>query len=139
MRKNSTWPELYWATIPLKSGKTKEVKHEKMPFLLPHEWLADYFLQPGAVEEALPPPGSPLGQELLRVEAAWKKRLGEPDEEGRPMVPLGLHGDGVPVQGRMNQSTVDFMTVNLLASNAFQSKQVPITCVESRSWQVARP
>ena len=45
MRKNSTWPELYWATIPLKSGKTKEVKHEKMPFLLPHEWLADYFLQ----------------------------------------------------------------------------------------------
>ena len=33
MRKNSTWPELYWATIPLKSGKTKEVKHEKMPFL----------------------------------------------------------------------------------------------------------
>ena len=73
MRKNSTWPELYWATIPLKSGKTKEVKHEKMPFLLPHEWLADYFLQPGSVEEALPPPGSPLGQELLRVEAAWKK------------------------------------------------------------------
>ena len=97
-----------------------------------HEWLADYFLQPGAVEEALPPPGSPLGQELLRVEAAWKKRLGEPDEEGRPMVTLGLHGDGVPVQGRMNQSTVDFMTVNLLASNAFQSKRVPITCVESR-------
>ena len=48
------------------------------------------------------------------------------------MVPLGLHGDGVPVQGRMNQSTVDFMTVNLLASNAFQSKRVPITCVESR-------
>ena len=132
MRKNSTWPELYWATIPLKSGKTKEVKHEKMPFLLPHEWLADYFLQPGSVEEALPPPGSPLGQELLRVEAAWKKRLREPDEEGRPMVPLGLHGDGVPVQGRMNQSTVDFMTVNLLASNAFQSKRVPITCVESR-------
>ena len=65
-------PELCWATIPLKSGKTKEVKHEKMPFLLPHEWLADYFLQPGAVEEALPPPGSPLGQELLRVEAACR-------------------------------------------------------------------
>eukprot|EP00439_Symbiodinium_sp_Y106_P080550 s218_g19.t1 len=88
-----------------------------MPFLLPHEWLADYFLQPAAVEEALPAAGSPLGQERERIEAAWRK-LGEP-EEGRPMVPLGLHGDGMPVQGRMNQSTVDFMTVNLLASNAF--------------------
>ena len=48
------------------------------------------------------------------------------------MVPLGMHGDGVPVQGRMNQSTCDFITINLPASNAFQAKRVPITCVESR-------
>ncbi|CAE7730017.1 unnamed protein product [Symbiodinium sp. CCMP2592] len=102
MRKNSTWPDLYWAEIPLKSGRTKEVKPEKMPFLLPHEWLADYFLQPGAVEEAFPAPGSPLS-----------RQLGESD--------LG-----------MNQSTVDFLTINLMASNAFQAKRVPITCVESR-------
>ena len=30
------------------------------------------------------------------------------------MVLLGLHGDGVLLQGRMNQSTVNFITVNLL-------------------------
>ena len=38
-------------------------------------------------------------------------------EPAQGMVPLGIHGDGVPVlQGRMNQSSLDFITVNLLAS-----------------------
>ena len=136
MRKHSSWPELYWAAIPLKNNRTKEVVQQQVPFLLPHEWLADYFLQPGAVEEALPTQNSPLGQELQRVKEAWdikrEPEEGSEPEQGRPMVPLGMHGDGVPVQGRMNQSTCDFITINLLASNAFQAKRVPITRVESR-------
>ena len=38
-------------------------------------------------------------------------------EPAQGVVPLGIHGDGVPVlQGRMNQSSLDFITVNLLAS-----------------------
>ena len=136
MRKHSSWPELYWAAVPLKHPRTKEVVQQQVPFLLPHEWLADYFLQPGAVEEALPAQNSPLGQELQRVKEAWdikrEPEEGSEPEQGRPMVPLGMHGDGVPVQGRMNQSTCDFITINLPASNAFQAKRVPITCVESR-------
>ena len=111
------------------------MRHEKLPFLLPHEWLSNYFLQPGAVQEALPPKDSSLGQQLQRVKEAWDNREpkeGREPEQGKPMVPLGLHGDGVPVQGRMNQSTADFITVNLLASNTFASMRVPITCVESR-------
>ena len=136
MRKHSSWPELYWAAVPLKQPRTKEVVQQQVPFLLPHEWLADYFLQPGAVEEALPAQNSPLGQELQRVKEAWdikrEPEEGSEPEQGRPMVPLGMHGDGVPVQGRMNQSTCDFITINLPASNAFQAKRVPITCVESR-------
>ena len=30
------------------------------------------------------------------------------------LLPAGLFGDGVPVQGRMNQRTVDFWALNLL-------------------------
>lgn len=30
------------------------------------------------------------------------------------LCPLGLHGDGVPVQGRMNQDSLDFFTINML-------------------------
>ena len=30
------------------------------------------------------------------------------------LLPAGLFGDGVPVQGRMNQSTVDLWALNLL-------------------------
>ena len=48
------------------------------------------------------------------------------------MLPLGLHGDGVPAQGRMNQRTVEFITVNLLGSNKFASKSAPITCLEGK-------
>ena len=36
------------------------------------------------------------------------------------------------MQGRMNQSTVDFITVNLLGSKKFASKRVPITCLEGK-------
>ena len=43
------------------------------------------------------------------------KALGEP-EEGNSMYPLGLHGDGVPVKGRKNQSTLDYWTINFVGS-----------------------
>ena len=72
--------------------------------------------QPGAIEEAMPEPGSVQSQELARMCKAW----GCPEGS---MVPLGIHGDGVPVQGRMNQSTVNFFTVNLLCSEKHKAKR----------------
>ena len=48
------------------------------------------------------------------------------------MVPLGLHGDGVPIQGRVNQSTLDFLTINLPASECFQAERIPIFCLEAK-------
>ena len=125
MRKKSEWPELYWADIPMKDPKTEEVFHGQAPFLLPHEWISTSLRQKGAFDEAQPEIGSPLADEVCRACEAWQ----------RPhwtMLPLGLHGDGVPVQGRMNQSTVDFVTVNLLGSKKFASKRVPITCLEGK-------
>ena len=89
MRKNHTWPDLYWAEIPLKNPSNKEVASYKLPLLLPHEWVSDYLHQPGASQEAQPEEGSYLDKECNRVCAAWHR-------QARSMVPLGLHGDGVP-------------------------------------------
>lgn len=97
----------------------------QIPFLLPHEFLSAHFQQPGAKEEAMPAIGTYRSQRLAEACKSWK----EP-ENG--MVPLGLHGDGVPVQGRMNQSTVDFITVNLCCSEKYSSERVPLVCLEAR-------
>ena len=32
-----------------------------------------------------------------------------------PCLPLGFHGDGVPVQGTMRQESLDFLTLNMPA------------------------
>lgn len=97
----------------------------QIPFLLPHEFLSAHFHQPGAKEEAMPAIGTYRSQRLAEACKSWK----EP-ENG--MVPLGLHGDGVPVQGRMNQSSVDFITINLCCSEKYSSERVPLVCLETR-------
>ena len=81
--------------------------------------------QPGAIEEAMPEPGSVQSQELARMCKAW----GCPEGS---TVPLGIHGDGVPVQGRMNQSTVNFFTVILLCSEKHKAKRMPVCCIDAR-------
>ena len=48
------------------------------------------------------------------------------------MLLLGLHGDGVLAQGRMNQRTVDFVTLSLLASKTFASRRVPVICLATK-------
>ena len=48
------------------------------------------------------------------------------------MVPPGIHGDGVPIQGRMNQSTLDVWCLNLPCSEHFQAERIPICCLETR-------
>ena len=48
------------------------------------------------------------------------------------MVPLAIHGDGVPVQGRMNQSTVDFLTFNFPGSLGKAHKRIPICCLDAQ-------
>ena len=48
---------------------------------------------------------------------AWEamRALAEPEEDNS-MYPLGLRGDGVPVKGRKNQSTLDYWTINFASS-----------------------
>ena len=125
LRKHSLWGPLYWAKVPVNNPKTKQVEECSLPFLLPHEWLADYLRQPGAFEEAMPETGTYESQELAKVCKAWKTPEGS-------MLPLGLHGDGVPIQGRMNQSTLDFFTMNLPCSDKQCAKRMPVCCLEAK-------
>ena len=53
------------------------------------------------------------------------------------MLPLGLHGDGVPVQGRMNQSTLEFWTVNLVGSKRFNSAENTHLCFRCQNDRMA--
>lgn len=101
-----------------------------MPFLLPHEWLPAYLLQAKAWDEGLPEEGTFLAKILAEACEGWGSRPGS-------MFPLGLHGDGVPVQGRLNQGTLDFWTVNLVCSKTFSAKRIPICCLDARMihWQ----
>ena len=46
--------------------------------------------------------------------------------------PLGLHGDGVPIQGRMNQDTLDFITINMPCSPLHSQIRIPVTCIEKK-------
>lgn len=125
MRKDNQWGDLYWAKIPLWDKKKKTIFLGSIPFLLPHEVLSQYMALPGAKDEAIPARGTWLENKLRRVCLAW-------EEPAQGMVPLAIHGDGVPVQGRMNQSTVDFLTFNFPGSLGKAHKRIPICCLDAQ-------
>ena len=105
--------------------EVNDFSQQRLPFLLPHEWLSDYLHQPGAWAEAMPEEGTFYARKLAQACDSWGLPHGS-------MLPVGLFGDGVPVQGRMNQSTVDFWTLNLPCSSVFSSWTIPITCLDAR-------
>ena len=121
----SSWGELYWADIPVWHKKKKQFIQEKIPFLLPHEIVSQYMALDGNIEEGMPEKGTPLAKELSQVCFAWK----EP-EQG--MLPLAIHGDGVPVQGRMNQSTLDYLTLSFPGSKRLEKIRIPMCCLDAQ-------
>ena len=104
-KRKSQWGHLYWAKIPV---------WDRNVYLTTHENFMD----------ALPEAGSARHKQLAAAASAWKSFTWE-------MCPLGLHGDGVPVQGRRNKDSLDFLTVNMPCSSHSQLR-VPFTCVEKR-------
>ena len=125
LARQNNWTALYWADIPFWNPSTKKRIVFSHPFLLPHEWLDMYLLQAGAFQEGQPEEGSFFHKELKKGCRAW----GQP---GEGMFPLGLHGDGVPYQGRMNQSTLDYVTINFPGSKLLSHKRFLVTCVDSK-------
>lgn len=124
-RQSQVWGELYWATIPVWNRKKKETETALIPFLLPHQVMSQYLALEGTWNEGMPAPGTFLYAELSKVCAAWKEPV-------QGMFPLAIHGDGVPVQGRTNQSTLDFLTFNLPGSLKKASVRIPICCLDAQ-------
>ena len=124
MKKKSAWGKLYWAKIPMWNNKEEKNELMEHPFLLPHEWLSEYLRLPENFQEGMPEKESFFYQKLEKAAKAWKS-------SPETMFPLGMHGDGVPVQGRMNQDTLDFISLNLVASE-HRKIRVVFTCIEKR-------
>ena len=74
--------------------------------------------------DALPEAGAARYKQLATAASAWESLAVD-------MCPLGLPGDGVPVQGRMNQDSLDFLTINMPSSSHSQLR-VPFTSIEKR-------
>ena len=107
-----------------KDQSQKEIIQEWLPFLLPHEWLTEY--------------GSFLATELNKACESWGNKPGS-------MFPLGLFGDGVPIQGRMNQSTLDFLLWTWLGHQHLPNSEYPLFAWMQNTvqagqhvWQLAR-
>ena len=107
--------------IPIKEGNTRvEVWY---PFLLPHEWIGNFLLQPNALHACLPNANTKLFQTFHSLCASF----GLP---ANGTVPFGLHGDAVPVLGTIRKASMDFITINLPACTWHE--RVPFTVFQSK-------
>ena len=126
MKKQSAWGKLYWCKIPLWDKKKKASRLSWHPFLLPHEWLGTYLACKGSIDEGQPRIGTFQYKQLAKAAKEWG------DFHAFEFFPLGLHGDGVPIQGRMNQDTLDFITINMPCSPLHSQIRIPVTCIEKK-------
>ena len=127
----TTWPSLYWAKIPIKDKKSNARILVDYPFQVPHEWLGQYMVDTRALERSQPAQGSKVHRALLKQTL----RLSAEDPLGSWMsdlhMPLGFHGDGVPVQGTMRQESLDFLTINMPTNKHHKDFR--------KAWQMAFP
>lgn len=124
MLRSNEWPDLYWTDITvadLKTGKTKAVK---MPFLLPHEWLPLCTDQFAEAREDLKPTDAWLQEHLQKVGRDLKVSPAE------LFVAMGMHGDGVPINGTMNEDSLEVFNLNLCTSKKHSHLRVPFACVQ---------
>ena len=62
---NGQWGQLYGGEAPSRRRKNEnDLSHEWLPFILPHDWLADFLLQPGAWDEGMLEEGTHLAKEF---------------------------------------------------------------------------
>ena len=86
--------QIVLAKVPMKHLKTDQVEERWHPFCLPHEWLAQYMADPKAVLEAQPARGSKVHAALSKI---CMGVFGTESWPAEGLVPIGFHGDGVPI------------------------------------------
>ena len=127
----TTWPTLYWAQIPIKDKKTGARVLANHPFLLPHEWLGQYMLDPRALAMCQPAKGTKIHTALLKQTLRLSAANPLASWLSSPTLPLGIHGDGVPVQGTLRQESLDFLTVNMPSNKHHKDLRVPFTVIQA--------
>lgn len=116
-------PPLYWALIPMRDPKTdKNNVPTWMPFLLVHEMLATLWAKFG---EALYNP-SPAVEKNLK-QSCRKNRI---NFDKQCVLPLGIHGDGVPNQAH---KTIVAFTWNLLTTDKM-SERILFAALGKERW-----
>ena len=98
LMKGCTFPDPYWVEVPFLNKETGLVEIQECPVLLPHEVLA-YFVEKDAsrLSSWMPTPA----HGVIHNAVDWCNKFGE---DMRSMIPLGLHGDGVPFASKMRDS-----------------------------------
>ncbi len=123
--KRTAWPALYFAPIPTWDPKANQERVVQLPFLLPHELLAFILQCHGALPKLLAK--RTATPELFRQAEAVARELGTTSAS---LVPLGLHGDGVPFNSPRVRS-LEFFAMNFPAlQQEGPALRLPLTAVE---------
>jgi hypothetical protein len=78
--------------------EVNDFSQQRLPFLLPHEWLSDYLHQPGAWAEAMPEEGTFYARKLAQAcdfwslassRSFWRWSAGARENEPKYCGPLG--------------------------------------------------
>ena len=97
--KDVDWPKPYYANIPVRCRNTGVKTSAVIPFILVHEVLLHMYAKSPRMfhKEMLEfPSGSGFAQMKQKFDKQFKF------EENVPVVPIGSHGDGVPLQKEMS-------------------------------------
>jgi hypothetical protein len=126
LRKKSHWPQFYWAQIPIWDAKTETSELKWHPFLLPHEWLLNFFAF-GLTEKSMP--NEALHSGILEHIRQTCLELGI-DPEG--VIPLGFHCDGVPFGSRVfTDDSLELFSMNFPCEDK-GGLRVPFTALQRR-------
>ena len=104
--KKATLPKPYYASIPVKDRKTGAPRRATLPFLLVHEVLFQICVAMGMAFRDCTE--FPEGSGFAKVKAKFARDHGI-HEDGL-LVPIGIHGDGVPFQ---KKSSLELISWNL--------------------------
>ena len=118
--RDNEWPGLYWGQIPLMDLQTKGTKMTWVPFLWPHEWLPLYVKQKGATADL----------EVDEPELLSRLNSTASDLQVPFLVPLGLHGDGVPIGGNMTPDSLECFNLNMISSSKHSHLRIPFVCMQ---------
>lgn len=122
LRRNSIWPNFYYASIPIWNSKTESMTLQSHPFLLPHEWLAKAQCY-GELE-----PVMANAAEHVEIFSHMQK-VAQGLNSPLTHIPLGLHCDGVPFGSQVFYSdSLELFSLNFPCSE--HGMRIPFTSVQ---------